>query len=118
MASATSGLATSTCQNDPGGNSDDATIPVVAVAVAGFSTAAGGDPCAGWVVGRVVGWVAVSGDGCCPADASGAAGVAGGGTGTGDDGSGRGSAVVFTAVFAGAPSDASLAGRCVFCPTT
>src|ERR1035437_10932913 len=96
---------------------------VVAGAAAGFSPAAGRDLGAGWAVGWAVGWVvgcgAASGGCCCPGAASGAGSVDDTGTGvTGDAGCGRESAAVFAALLAGPPSDASLAGRWVFCPTT
>src|ERR1019366_4547851 len=51
IASTPPGLTAITCQYDPGGNSDEATIPVVGGVAAGFSPAAGCEPCAGWVVG-------------------------------------------------------------------
>jgi hypothetical protein len=51
MASATSGFTAITCQYDPAGNSDDATVPESAGAAVDFSPAAGCVAWAGCVVG-------------------------------------------------------------------
>src|SRR5450755_1954351 len=89
-------------------------MPDAAAGAAGFSATAGCEPCAGCVVGA--GGCAVSADGCCAAETSGVEGADD--TGTGDAGCGRDSTALFAAVPAATPSDASLAGRWVFCPTT